>query len=311
MFTELKRCNSIGNTKGILFLISIIAGKEKISRTEIRNRCALENGVSVNCPGAIAFFEFLQLITTTEVSATPCEKLNELACLQDEKIVSSIADIAIARLVDEGIFDNDATGFDPEKGLITIKRSAFPLAYAAIRNFLIIAGALSKEVNGENCITDDFESDWTETLGKRRKKLTLEQLLKKQEDQNQRGLEAEEFVLASERTRLPGKARFIKRISDYDASAGYDIVSYSDEQSKAYDRLIEVKCYIGDPHFFWSENESDVAKVKGDKYFLCLVDYEHMKDPGYQPAFIQNPYDKIFNDPHWLVTTASYKIQRV
>ena len=62
MLIELKRCNSIGNINGLLFLISIIAGKEKISKVEIRNRCALENGISVNCPGAVAFLEYLCLV---------------------------------------------------------------------------------------------------------------------------------------------------------------------------------------------------------------------------------------------------------
>ena len=59
MLTELKRCNSIGNIDGVLFLVSIISGRDKISRDEIRNRCSLENNIMVNCPGAIAFFEYI------------------------------------------------------------------------------------------------------------------------------------------------------------------------------------------------------------------------------------------------------------
>ena len=71
MLTELKRCNSIGNIDGILFLISILAGKDKISRDEIRNRCALENNIIVNCPGAVAFFEYLRLVDTTTDTVIP------------------------------------------------------------------------------------------------------------------------------------------------------------------------------------------------------------------------------------------------
>ena len=309
MLTELKRCNSIGNIDGILFLISILAGKDKISRDEIRNRCALENNIIVNCPGAVAFFEYLRLVDTTTDTVIPLPALNVLSEQQSDAKINQLVALSISRLVEDGIFDKDATGFDAEKGHLTIKRSAFPLAYAAIRNFLIMAGALNKEENGEIGVTGDYESNWTEQLHNRRKKFTLEQLLKQQEDQSKRGLEAEEFVLELEKKRLPKMAQKIKRISDFDVAAGYDIVSYESYETEHYDRFIEVKCYIGFPHFFWSENES--ARIKADKYLLCLVDYARIGEPGYQPEFIRNPYETIFNGEEWLVNAASYRIQKI
>lgn len=311
MLTELKRCNSIGNVDGILFLVSIMAGKERISRDEIRNRCALENSITVNCPGAVAFFEYLRLVDTTSDTVMPLPELDTLAAKSNGEIIEQLAAMSINRLVEEGIFDKDATGFDAEKGHLTIKRSAFPLAYAAVRNFLTMAGALDKEENGEICVAGNYESDWTEQLRNRRKKFTLEQLLKQQEDQSRRGLEAEEFVLGLEKKRLPELAQKIKRISDFDVAAGYDIVSYENNETEHYDRFIEVKCYMGSPHFFWSENESDVARIKADKYILCLVDYLRMGEPGYQPEFIRNPYETIFDSDEWLVNASSYRIQKI
>lgn len=311
MLTELKRCNSIGNVAGILFLVSIMAGKERISRDEIRNRCALENNITVNCPGAVAFFEYLRLVDTTSDTVMPLPELDTLAAKSNGEIIEQLAAMSINRLVEEGIFDKDATGFDAEKGHLTIKRSAFPLAYAAVRNFLTMAGALDKEENGEICVAGNYESDWTEQLRNRRKKFTLEQLLKQQEDQSRRGLEAEEFVLGLEKKRIPELAQKIKRISDFDVAAGYDIVSYENNETEHYDRFIEVKCYMGSPHFFWSENESDVARIKADKYILCLVDYLRMGEPGYQPEFIRNPYETIFDSDEWLVNASSYRIQKI
>lgn len=311
MLTELKRCNSIGNVDGILFLVSIMAGKERISRNEIRNRCALENNITVNCPGAVAFFEYLRLVDTTSDTVMPLPELDTLATNSNGEIIEQLTAMSINRLVEEGIFDKDATGFDAEKGHLTIKRSAFPLAYAAVRNFLTMAGALDKEENGEICVAGNYESDWTEQLRNRRKKFTLEQLLKQQEDQSRRGLEAEEFVLGLEKKRLPELAQKIKRISDFDVAAGYDIVSYENNETEHYDRFIEVKCYMGSPHFFWSENESDVARIKADKYILCLVDYLRMGEPGYQPEFIRNPYETIFDSDEWLVNASSYRIQKI
>lgn len=311
MLTELKRCNSIGNVDGILFLISIMAGKEKISRDEIRNRCALENNITVNCPGAVAFFEYLRLVDITSDTVMPLPGLDTFAAKSSGKIIVQLVTMSINRLVQEGIFDKDATGFDSEKGHLTIKQAAFPLAYAAVRNFLTMAGALDKEKNGEICVAENYESDWTEQLRNRRKKFTLEQLLKQQEEQSRRGLEAEEFVLGLEKKRLPELANKIKRISDFDVAAGYDIVSYENNETEHYDRFIEVKCYMGSLHFFWSENESDVARIKADKYILCLVDYLRMGEPEYQPEFIRNPYETIFNSDEWLVNASSYRIQKI
>ena len=288
-----------------------MAGKEKISRDEIRNRCALENNITVNCPGAVAFFEYLRLVDTASDAVMPLPELGTLAAKSNGEVIEQLAAMSINRLVEEGIFDKNATGFDAEKGHLTIKRSAFPLAYAAIRNFLTMAGALDKEENGEICVAGDYESDWTEQLRNRRKKFTLEQLLKQQEDQSRRGLEAEEFVLGLERKRLPKLAQKIKRISDFDVAAGYDIVSFENDGTEHYDRFIEVKCYMGSPHFFWSENESDVARIKADKYILCLVDYLRMGEPGYHPEFIRNPYETIFDSDEWLVNASSYRIQKI
>ncbi len=310
MLIELKRCNTIGNIKGVLFLVSIMAGKEKVGKDEIRNRCALENEVAVNCPGAIAFFEYLGLIETTSDTVMPTAELNSLTC-SDSEIINHLVISSINKLVEEGIFDKDTTGFDTESGHLTIKRSAFPLDYAAIRNFLTMAGALDREENGEICVASDYESNWTEQLRNRRKRCTLEQLLKEQEEQSRRGLEAEEFVLKVEKERLPEKARKIKRISDFDVAAGYDIVSYENVGIEHYDRFIEVKCYIGEPHFYWSENEVDVARVKGEKYLLCLVDYLKIGEEGYCPEYIRNPYEKIFSGEEWLLNTASYRVQKI
>ena len=72
-----------------------------------------------------------------------------------------------------------------------------------------------------------------------------------------------------------------------------------------------MKCYLGSERFFWSENESDVAKIKGEKYCLCLVDYEQMSNPGYVPEYISNPYAVIFDGDQWMVNPASYKIQKI
>lgn len=311
MLTELKRCNSIGNIDGLLFLLSVLEGKDKVSRTEINNRCSRENGIVVNCPGAIAFLAYLKLVDVMDNVIIPTEEMMQLSGKNKEDIINIIIKLCLSNMVEDGIFSQESLGFDTDKGHLSIKRSAFPLEYAAIRNFLTVAGALEKEHNGEICVTDSYENIFAKDLKSYRQKLTLEELLKQKEEQSQRGLEAEEFVLELERNRLPLKAYKIKRISDFDVAAGYDIVSYDSNESMKYDRFIEVKCYLGKPHFYWSENECDTARQKGSKYILCLVDYTRIKEPGYTPQYIRNPYDDIFNNENWLVNAASYKIQEI
>lgn len=293
-----------------MFLVSMLSGKERVGYNELVNRCALEKNVSIRCDGAVAFLQYLGYVERDEVYVITTEKFKNLPVNRDAIINTFIKD-CIETLAEEGIFDSDATSFDPEKGHLSIKRSAFPLAYAAIRNFMTVAGALEKETNGEICVSEDYETDFSSQLRIRKDKFTLEQLRQKQEEQNKRGLEAEIFVLKLERERLPQKAYKIKRISDFDVSAGYDIVSFSDSDSAVYDRFIEVKCYLGSPHFYWSENEVDVAKRKGERYILCLVDYTRITEEGYEPEYISNPYEVIFNEDKWLVNTASYKVQKI
>lgn len=311
MLAELKRCNSVGNIDGIIFLVSMLNGRKKVGFSELVNRCALEKRVTIHCSGAVAFLQYLGYIENDGEIVTTTDKYASIDSKEKSVVISSLVEECITKLTEEGLFDKEGLVFDAEQGHLSIRRSAFPLAYASIRNFLTIAGVLEREFNGEIGISDSYEQEFSARLRSRKDKFTLEQLMERQKEQSRRGLEAEEFVVRFERNRIPLKAYKIKRISDFDVSAGYDIVSFADESSGIYDRFIEVKSFIGTPHFYWSENEVDVAKLKGDRYVLCLVEYERMKDPEYEPIFIVNPYEKIFSDNTWLVNTSSYKIQKI
>lgn len=312
MLTELKRCNNVGNYEGLLFLAKILQDKESVNRQEIINRVSLENDISLNSRGAIAFFQYLGYLELEGDMIFPLEKVQGISSLKREEFMACIIKDCIKALSDEGIFDTECTGYDVETGRLSIKRSTFPLTYAAIRNFLTYAGVLEHESGSVIDISVDYEDEFSKLLRTRKEKFSLEQLLERQKKQNERGLEAEEYVLALEQRRLHTKSRKIKRISDFDVSAGYDILSFANDTSTRFDKFIEVKCYLGTAHFYWSENEVDVARAKGDKYYLCLVDYEKMKsDEDYIPDWIQNPYEVIFSNDQWLVDTASYKIQKI
>ena len=66
------------------------------------------------------------------------------------------------------------------------------------------------------------------------------------------------FVLCFEKVRIGHPlCENIKRISEIDVSAGYDIVSFNSSQSQKLDRFIEVKA-ISNNGFYWSKNEFEI-----------------------------------------------------
>lgn len=83
------------------------------------------------------------------------------------------------------------------------------------------------------------------------------------EHQELQGERAEQFVLSYEAKRLEGHPTLskIKQISVIDVTAGYDILSYNGVDSEKLDRFIEVKSYLGSPHFYWSQNEIEKARL--------------------------------------------------
>ena len=67
----------------------------------------------------------------------------------------------------------------------------------------------------------------------------------------------------------------VKRISEIDVTAGYDIVSANSPNSTVANRFIEVKA-VSENGFYWSKNEYDIAKLLAADYYLYLVDLSKM-----------------------------------
>ena len=103
----------------------------------------------------------------------------------------------------------------------------------------------------------------------------------------------------------------IKQISDIDVTAGYDIVSFQDNESTRVDRFIEVKSYYKTPSFFWSKNEIDTAKRLGLSYYLYLIDMEKYLLDDYEPFIVFNPATEIMKSENWLIEANSIKVTQV
>lgn len=181
----------------------------------------------------------------------------------------------------------------------TINKSEIPLKYAGLRNlFLKLGYFYEDDLNQSVLLIDDelFKITY-EPISINLRKKTIEILKQDLDRKAEYGLIAEEFVVSYEKERVMDKIESIKRISDIDTTAGFDILSYNENSSTVYDRYIEVKSYTGRPSFFITKNELEVSKRFRNKYYLYLVDRSKIHMLGYQPIIIPNPYDSFLSQP--------------
>lgn len=120
------------------------------------------------------------------------------------------------------------------------------------------------------------------------------------------GEEAEQAAMEYERELLRSlhiSCQPIK-VSEIDVSAGYDIASYSRNNSKKPDKFIEVKsCRDEKLEFFISQNEIRVAKQKTDSYYLYLFNRKTKKF-----LTICNPYETVLHGQGWATETQVLKV---
>lgn len=124
-----------------------------------------------------------------------------------------------------------------------------------------------------------------------KRKFGEEELAKALAAQAAAGREAEDWVLNFERDRLAKHffSESIRRVSDEDVSAGYDILSFDTRQSLIHDRFVEVKSFRDEPQFYWSRGEMEAARQLSGRYWLYLIDRSRLAEPGYEPDMIRDP----------------------
>lgn len=148
-----------------------------------------------------------------------------------------------------------------------------------------------------------------------RRKMTLAGLRRRMDENALDGAAAEDWVVEYEQRRLrvhPFCAE-VRRISDEDVAAGFDIVSFATDSSLEHDRFIEVKSYKGTKRFFWSANEVAAAQELGEQYCLYIVDRSQMSNPNYVPHIIEGPYNALMlaSGHGWDIEPAAFKCAEV
>lgn len=142
--------------------------------------------------------------------------------------------------------------------------------------------------------------------------LSQAQLEEKLALQSRLGLEAELWVLDYEQRRLRTHPLVdqVRRVSEENVAAGYDIASFSSPHVLHHDLFVEVKSYAGQRTFFWSRNEIDTAAELGEAYALYLVDRARLDQSDYQPEVIRGPHAALFltEAPGWEINPTTYQV---
>lgn len=169
-------------------------------------------------------------------------------------------------------------------------------------------GVMGLAIPSENKVNLSFS-----TSNKSGKEMSPEELLKKLERQDAIGIKGEDFAIAYEKERLEGLGAkpedFEKYIIDrrnINVSQGYDIESQFNGQS----RYIEVKTTTvnAEADFFFSTNEFNVLKAKGEEAFIYRVVLSEDLESIVEIREIQNPFgDKETSDFKVIAFKASLK----
>ena len=169
-------------------------------------------------------------------------------------------------------------------------------------------------------VADDVVARFTtwlrqRNLGATGRMFSLADLKTAQHAREAAGRVAEEWALAWERARLVGHLFLdsVRRISDENAAAGFDILSFDGLRTLSHDRFIEVKSYADEFSFFWSHEEMEAARRFRMRYWLYLVDRRRISSPAYHPEQIQDPVGYFLDrDPiGWSVSAQGLKFTRL
>ena len=105
-------------------------------------------------------------------------------------------------------------------------------------------------------------------------RLTEQQLWEKLQKRNMRARDAEIWVVEYEQRRLieqgaPQLAALVRRVSEFDVGAGFDVQSY---EADGMPRYIEVKSSTGQRvQFYWSLSEMQMAREKNAQYHIYFL----------------------------------------
>lgn len=295
---EINRYNNFGSKEGLFFVYRHIK-EGTLSVASLRQFVVHNPGhVEVELNAVILLFTLLNVLDYDIESDTIVLKNNSFSSF--DCFISFLEKKIIDFVLKENIINLETVSYDAPKDRFYIYKRCIQMKFACFRNLLLALNVFENRTSNTYYISSTFVK-FIQPHVKRRRIISQEELLAQLNKQMEQGEAGESFVLEYEKKRLQGHYNIeaIKQVSIIDVSAGYDIVSFNDLDSKILDRFIEVKTYSGRPNFHWSSNEMDIAKLKSKHYFIYLVSYENIGKDGYEPLIIQDPISFFKNHPEW------------
>lgn len=307
---RISRFSNIGNKDGLFFVYkSLLSGVTSI--TSLKQFVMHHPGhLDVEVDATIMLYADLNMLVYDEENDVISLTTRDLKDL--EQFINILSKKLFDFVVSEGILNIDNLSYDMQVDRFYIDKKCISLRYACIRNLLISFGIFERRSDTSYYVFSEYVNKAIPHI-KNKIKLSQELLLKILEQEAEQGAEGEAFVLEYEKRRLEGREDLdaIKQVSIIDVGAGYDIISYDGIDSTKLDRLIEVKTFKGKPHFHWSFNEMNEAKLRMDHYYLYLVSYDEMREEGYHPIIIKNPIKYFKENSEWQSSIDSIMIKKV
>ena len=307
MLSELRHYNNVGDVNGITYFLELVLADTRIPKSSAQNLCALRNNIRLNFPAAVLLFKYLGVVEERSGYLYSTAIGKEL--IEADDIEKKLCKYCFKKTISDKLLDTTAVHYSINGDEYIIEHYGFSVSAALFRNLLLQLHAL-REQAGNLVISSEYEDIFAEYQKEHKICMSLEKLKMQLVDQESQGERAEQFVLSYEAKRLEGHPYLskIKQISIIDVTAGYDILSYNGVDSKSLDRFIEVKSYLGSPHFYWSQNEIEKARLYEDKYCIYLIDASKVDVPEYEPQIIQNPAANILESDQWILNPTSYMV---
>ena len=313
MQEELRRCNYLGDVESVYEVAKLAIVDHETDIVSVTSMCMLNTSINAKPRVCLLFFKEIGLISLQDslVEANPIG----IGVMKGSfsEFIRKTSELTLNYLLDNELVALDSISIDTNTSRCMVRKSAFPLSVAILRNYLIDTGMIVDYSASLYELQDAYEAFFEETVRLRKGAMSLEALKEKQRIQAEQGRKAEEYVVSYERRRLRGHVLLdrIKQISDFDVAAGFDVLSFESVNSSINDRFIEVKSFHEKPHFYWSSNEYEKAKLKGTQYYLYLIDMDRYMEDEYSPIIIRDPASSLMKDDNWIVETASYEITKV
>lgn len=314
MLEELKGINYNGGKEGLVFFLCDVVGRNNINIRDAGVICSHATGKRhLAIHDIVNYCRIFGWVCTDSNVISLCPSLSTYIVNKDalnkKLILSTVDQLFAGEVLNATMFS-----YDNLRACYLFKNELLPLSFSSVRNVLISQGflvAVRSEQGTRFYIATEYEALVAKHCKTSRTLLSLEKLKKQLVENELAGEKAELFVLSFEKKRIGDiSGKHIRRISEIDASAGYDIVSFNSNKSLITDRFIEVKA-VSSSGFFWSRNEYEMAKLKGDLYYLYLVDLNRINEPNYTPVMIQNPAVTIMKNDGWFVETQTFHIIRI